>query len=500
MIRYLCFIMISLVGNLYSLTPQEIDELVEETRKEWNIPGLSIALIDKEKVYIAGYGVRSLESEEQVNPETLFQINSLTKAFTALTVSMLVDEGKLDWDKPIRTYLPHFALKDQAASEELTLRDLLSHRSGLPGLSQEGAKLYRNTNRSLEELIQRLQFVELADPLRSRFSYNNLAYAISAEITSTATKLPWTEFCRQKIFATLGMKRTFFSFSLFLSDANRAFPHSNSQIKPNVEYNWEKENMEGAAGIHSSANDMALWLQYCLDRPSVFLETQKPQMLIRPEDLCPDVELPLFSIISHGKPSLHYGFGWWIYNEENTPIYRHTGSSAGMQSVLAIVPEEKLGIVILSNHSKHPGVSCLMNKLLDLLLDKPETDWHRQGHAAMSQMVENKTKWRERLESIRNKNSPPSLALSEYAGAYTHPAYGTILIKKGPDELSFELVFSQEKGILSHWEGNSFEIKNISTAPLAPWICEFLISEDGKVLGLKMPQLGHFAHNNAETQ
>lgn len=482
------------IGTLWSLNPEQIDYFAEETLQKWEIPGISLVVIQPgEKAYIKGYGFRERNSHKHVDAQTLFQINSLTKAFTALTVNMLVKEGKINWDAPINLYFPTFDPIDPQAKEQLSLRDLLCHRSGFPGNLYEGWRLFVKTDRPVNEYIQRLAFIEPIFPFRTRFNYDNIGYAIGSDIVAKASGVSWADFCQQKIFAPLGMNRTFISYSIYSKDENSALPHACKLAQPLPGYNWEKDSLEAASGINSCAADMALWLHYCLTQDSYFDEILKPHMIVNPEDLLPQTELSTFEIISHGQPQLNYALGWWLYNLDNSTIYRHTGSSPGMQSVLAIVPEKGLGVVILSNQAKHPAVSALMNQILDGLLDRPESDWQNLAMKAFLEVKENEKKWFESQALSRQEEIPPTFPLNKYAGIYTHPGYGSLLIKEKDQKLDIEFLFCNEKGHLQHWEGNQFEIVDMLLTSLKPFLCEFLSDEKNEnILGLKFKDMGTF--------
>ena len=248
--------------------------------------------------------------------------------------------------------------------------------------------------------------------------------------------------------------------------------------------------MEAASGINSCADDMALWLNYCVKHSSDFAEALKPHVIMNAKNQLPETELPTFEIISHGQPQMHYAMGWWLYNLENNTVYRHTGSSPGMQSVLAIVPEKELGVVILSNQSKHPAVSALMNQLLDALLNRPEIDWQQEGLSAFFEAEKNKKEWLEKCLQTRKEDIPPSLPLEKYAGIYTHLGYGSIRIKENNQELDIELIFCDENGHLKHWEGNQFEIINTPSGSLEPFLCEFIMTQDDqRITGLKIKDM-----------
>lgn len=250
---------------------------------------------------------------------------------------------------------------------------------------------------------------------------------------------------------------------------------------------------QAAAGINSSAADMALWLKYCLSNSKALSLTQKPQGLFEPEGFLEKVRIPAWSIYAHETPFTNYGLGWMMYALDNKQVFFHTGLSAGMQSILAVIPEEELGIVILTNEMGHLGTACLLNLLMDHLLQREKTDWHQKGHAVMSEINLRVTQETAALENERLKDSPPTLKMGAYTGEYVHPAYGSIIVGIANGNLTIKFLFNQEEGILNHWQENQFRITGMLFAPLLPWLVTFDISKDqSKAINLKLPNLGNF--------
>ncbi len=324
---------------------------------------------------------------------------------------MLVEQGSLQWDRPITNYLPHFHLKDPVATKEMTLRDLLSHRTGLPDTSTPSWRLWYHTNRSSEELIRRLAYVDPIYSFRTHFSYNNVAYAIAGQIIETVSGSSYPQLCEQKIFSPLGMTRTSISYDRL---------------------------------IHT-----------------------------------------------HEQKDVSYGLGWDIYSLGGKKVLLHTGVSDGMQSACAIVPEEQLGIAILTNQGGHYGTSCLLNLLLDRFLDQPPVLWHQKAHAIGEKIDQSIREARKRLEEQRGE-IPPSLSIEKYVGHYEHPAYGSIWVHAENGQLTIE-TWTHEKGFLRHWDGDRFEITDFPSFGALPVLIDFAIDLDGeKVSGLTYPELGFF--------
>lgn len=472
------------------LSTQEIDALVQETLKEWGIPGIGLAVIYQgHEVRVAGYGVKRRRKSDPVTKDTLFQIASLTKAFTAASAAMLVEEGKLQWEVPIINYLPSFQLKDDYATKNMTLRDLLSGRTGLPGISKQCWRLWWHVDRSSDELIRRLKEVDFAYPFRAHFSYNNMAYLIGSRIVEAVSHQPWPEFCEKRIFKPLGMTRTTFSYARLSQDLDVASAHLNLTLaEASIPWeNWGK--IAAAGGCISCASDMALWLRYCLSPPSFLRECQKPQGLMEVEGFLDPIGSFSWPVYSHEQPIVAYGYGWMIYSLDNKTVLFHTGLSDGMQAFLGIVPEEHLGIAILTNEAPQLGAACLFNALLDQFLHRPKVDWHAKAHAQTVAMEE------AGKAALEAKKTPfkPSLPLEKYVGHYEHPAYGTLEVSLKDKILYFEL-FTHEKGVLDPWGGDQFKL----LLPSTPWLIEFGVSRDRSgVTAIKVPDFAVFKKSDA---
>jgi len=474
----------------------EIDTLVEEVLTEWKIPGLALAIIHKgEEIKVAGYGVKKRGQPDRVDEQTMFQICSLTKAVTATTIGMLVDEGKLEWDRPIKEYLPSFQLKDSLATDKMTLRDLLCQRTGLPGISNDSSVLWYHTDRSPDELLSRLKDVEPLHPFRTRFTYNDMSYVVAAMVAEKVTKKPLSQLFQEKIFSPFGMQRTHTSYDALTQEGNVASPHNIPfyRAEPLQWENWEC--LIAAAGINSCARDMARWLLgYMNTKNASQREIQKSQTLINVQGFLKSYEEPAWQIFSRGLEVVHYGLGWMMYTLNNKKILMHPGMGGGMQSIMAVVPEKELGIVILTNEAPQLGAACLLNQLLDLFLDRPREPWLLKAQKASLEIQSRIISEKMRLESSKGKQKP-TLPVSEYVGTYEHPAYGSIKIILDGEKIIFEF-FTQEKGILKMWDGDKFEIVGIPT--MFPWIVEFDISK-GRVSGLNMPNMGFFSRVKEET-
>ncbi|MFA6915967.1 MAG: serine hydrolase [Parachlamydiales bacterium] len=467
----------------------EIDQFVIQTMESWSTPGIALSIVQNDDVVKAqGYGTRERGVDAPVDENTLFQICSLTKAFTGLTASMLVDEKRLEWEEPVRTYWPEFKLKDETATQLMTIRDLLSGRTGLPSTGMQAWRLWWHTNRTEDELIQRTAEMNPAFSFRAHFSYSNMAYVLASKVMEKVSGKPWQEYCAEKIFKPLEMENTTFNFNTFLESDNKVKSHLAPYFRKDPIAYQSLDMIAAAGGIISNAKDMTKWLKYLLQQGPLIKETQNAQSVIEP--IISNVYK--WNIYTYFNPVAAYGYGWMLYRVGDKEIYMHTGLSDGAQTLLAIVPEEKLGICILSNQSENPALACLLNSLLDKYLKKEPRDWNKIGQDAIKSMELEFDAQITQIKADRNKDLAPTFLLQNYSGEYVNLAFGTVRISKDENSLLIT-TYNNDKGSLEHWQGDDFSITGIpSYTPILQQVT-FILSDDKKdIIGLRMPCVGFF--------
>lgn len=293
----------------------------------YHVPGCSVAIVkDNEIAYAKGFGYRNVEHKLPVTPETIFAIGSCTKAFTATAIGVLVDQGKLDWDAPIKNYLPGFAMYDNKATEQLSLRDCLCHRSGLPRYDS-----LWNQFISRAELVDHLQYLKPTAPFREKWQYNNLMYMLAGYVLETVAGMPWNVFVQQYVTQPCGMNNTYFSASVVSTHSNAALAYyfdKTNQILRHVDYT-NLDVIAPAASIHSSALDMAQWVVENLQGHRINSEIHKSQMFVEEEG-----------------EQCYYGFGWFKTLDEE--IW-HDGKVTGCSALVGFIPKEQVGAVVLAN-------------------------------------------------------------------------------------------------------------------------------------------------------
>ncbi len=358
------------------------DAFVEAQMKEWKVPGVAIAIVKDGKVVLErGYGQRDVKGALAVDAATLFAIGSSTKAFTALDLALLVDEGKLEWDKPVVSYMPDFKLQDETATKLMTPRDLLTHRSGLP----RHDLMWYGSNATREEMYGRLQYLQPSASVRNRFQYQNLMVMTAGILAGELTGTTWEAFTRERILVPLGMESTVFSAPDAEKSGNLSKPY---ELKKDTEELTEMAYRDvralGPAGtIYSSANDMADWLRLQLGDGTLdgkrivsatqLAETHKPQMVAESPFVYPE------------KPIVLYGLGWFVQPYRGHARIHHGGNIDGFSAMVSLMPDENAGAVILTNLNGNPLAMILADAIHDRLLELEPIDWSGRFKARREQ-------------------------------------------------------------------------------------------------------------------
>lgn len=413
-----------------------IGDYVEQAMASWKIPGTALAVIrGNDVLHMAGYGSRNLESKEPVTPETRFAIASSTKAFTAMGVALLVDDGVVEWDKPVREYLPTFKLQDSYAAEKITLRDMLCHRSGLPrhDLSWYNAPFTR------EQLVQNVAHHEPSLTFREGWQYQNLMFVTAGYITGLMAHTHWEDFIQTRIFDKLGMTASSFAASEMRQSDNYAMPYriKRGEVDTVEKMDFYDNQIMGPAGsIHSNLTDLAKWLKVHLNdgqsdgvqliSPANLAQMHQPQMVIPVSG----INARLFkSTIST------YGLGWFIEPYRGYTFVHHGGNIDGFSVIVSFVPEEKLGVIVLTNADGKPLRDILSREVLDRVLDLPDSDWNTKFHAVYSEMYKAQDQEKDTTDTERVPDTTPSHPLPDYAGEYTAVGYANFNVKVEDDHL-----------------------------------------------------------------
>ncbi|NYE63986.1 CubicO group peptidase (beta-lactamase class C family) [Duganella sp. 1224] len=465
---------------------------VQRALKTFDVPGMAIAIVKDGKVVAAqGFGVRKLGDPTPVDGKTLFEVASNSKAFTAATLAMLVDEGKLAWNDPVTRHLPGFQMYDSYVTGQMTVRDLLTHRSGL-GLGAGDLLWWPSTQFSTDEIIEKLRYIKPATSFRASYAYDNLLYIVAGKIIAEKTGKPWGEAVRERILTPLGMNGTTTSVADMLASSDHSAPHSKIHDKIAVVKPMPVPNAVGAVGINTSAEDIARWMNLLLNqgktedgkqlisaRQVAELWSEQTPMPIR------DPKPPLAAT----KPNfLSYGLGFQLRDYRGRKIAMHGGALQGFYSTVLMVPEEKLGIAILTNAENSPAMASLYYTLLDRYFAVPQkTDWiavYAEQEAAMhKEELERQGKER----TARAASSKPSLPLAAYDGEYEDAWYGKASIRNegGKHIMRFERT-PDLSGELEHFQHDTFIVRWKERNFNADAYVTFALNPDGSIERMKM--------------
>jgi CubicO group peptidase (beta-lactamase class C family) len=463
-----------------------VDAVVREALKAWQVPGAALAIVHNDKVvYVQGYGLRELGGDQRVTPDTVFGIASLTKAFTTTALAMLADDGKLKWDDPVRKHVPFFRLADPLADGQVTLRDLVCHRTGI----SRHDLLWIHAPWSQEETIRRLAYVKANRPFRAAYQYNNIMYMAAGFAVASASQSTWQDFVRRRIFEPLGMKGATFTKSDLLKTPDHASPHHrgrDGKVKVIPWYDDDRQ-IRASGSIKASARDLAQWVRFQLGDGTFagkrllsargLAETHTPQMVVRLEGV---------ARAAHPEAAqLSYGLGWLIHDHRGRPVWSHTGGTQGFHSRIVLVPQARLGIVFLMNAdigtsgaSMHYAVT---NQLLDLLLGLPRKDWNAYYAGLVKKDEDDRRARLAAREAKRHKGTKPSHPLEAYAGTYVEPAYGkaTVALEKG----ALVVRWSSFTGRLEHFHFDTFTVHG--QRAIANEQVVFDLGADGNVAGMR---------------
>ena len=437
-----------------------VDDLVGALRAQGGVPGLALVVVKDDKVVVArGYGARTDGKRDPVDADTLFGIASLTKAFTATGIAMLVDRRKLGFDDTLATALPGFRVADPYVSAHLTLRDALAHRTGT---SSSDLLWYAHKDASVSSLIGRLGALPQASSLREQFGYSNLMYMVAGELLARRSGIDWDRFVATEMFAPLGMTRSSTDPLTLAATANVATPHIRSGAHVAQVPHHGYKNIAASGSIYSSANDMARWMRFLLNDGQVdgrrlvghdaLAQTMTPQMLIGPTGPADDLLFPRANFIG-------YAMGWFVSDYRGRKTLSHTGSIDGMAAFIALLPEERLGVAVLTNLEGDMARAVIRNWLFDRYLGANDTDWQPQ-YSRWNELIQ--TRHEKAAADQRNSRvtgTRPTLPLPGYVGWFENALLGDVEVRVDATkklEWRFEsLPFAP----LRHWQYDSFQIQ-----------------------------------------
>lgn len=438
------------------------DQYVEEALRDWEVPGAAVVVVKEGKVvYKKTFGIRTYGSPDQVDNQTLFACASTTKAMTATCMGMLVDEGKLGWDDPVSKYLPDFQLHDPYVSQNLRIRDLFTHNTGVGNTDF----LWANMDISSEEILYRMRLVEPSYPLRAGYTYQNIFYLVAGQVIEQVSGISWAEFLRKRVLSPLGMVRTFPLLSE-VPDANRASPHLLVSDTLRVLDPLSADAIGPAGSVQSCIDDLSLWTIAMLDSSkyeggtllsaATWTELFTPQVIIPTKLFYPTAQLTTPNWTT-------YGLGWFQQDYRGHKINYHTGSLPGEIALHGQLPEHQLGVFIVGNLDHAEVRHALLFRAFDQFALGIQRDWNAEVKELYQKLtVDFKIKILE-TESARVLKTQPSGKAPEYTGTYQSPLYGTFEITLNENNLHYS-INKKMKGTLRHWHYDTFRAQGDTIA------------------------------------
>ncbi len=463
---------------------KKLDKYYTQMAKDWDVPSIAIGIVkDGKLVFIGAYGVKEVAKSESIDANTLYGIASNSKAFTATILAMLVEEGKIGWNDRVRDYLPYFEVYDQWVSNQVTIRDLLSHRVGLGTFS--GDVMWYKSDFTAEAIVRRAKHIPSAFDFRAGYGYSNIMYIAAGEVIRAVTGKSWSDNVKERIFEPLGMNRTTTSPKNLDGIGNFVTPHAREN-EVNIPIGWEDwEEIGALGGIISSVNDLAKWMIFNLNHgmngKDTLLTVRNFNLLWTPHSNF---------VVDHTRDNdfnrhfSAYGLGWGLSDFHGRLRVGHTGAIDGMLTAVTLIPDENLGVVVLTNGMKSPYAAAT-NYALELFLGITPRDWSAQMLERTNARQQADTRISSRKEK-RVLNTNPSLPLNDYAGTYRSDIHGDINITLVNNELRMEFEHSKYlAATLRHWHYDVWEIVWDNThAWFSFGTVKFSMDNNLKILGI----------------
>ena len=453
------------------LEEKKIDELVEITRKAFDVPGIAVAIVKDGKVVLSkGYGVRSVLTQEKVDGNTLFGIASNSKAFTTAALAILADEKKIDWNDKVVKYIPEFKMYNDYVTQEFTIRDLLTHRSGL-GLGAGDLMIWPDrSDFTAQDIIKNLQFLKPVSPFRTQYDYDNLLYIVAGEIIHRVSGKEWAEFVETRILQPLEMTQSAGTWDRLKDTSNVIVPHVPLDGKLKVIKRYKNRILDAAGGIYASTNDLSKWAimqlqkgKYGPDLKTLFSEKQQIEMW------APQTIIPARTTAPYNTHFSAYGLGWFLSDVKGYKQVTHTGGLEGIVTQVTLFPELNLGIIVLTNQQSGAAFSAITNTIKDSYLGIASEDYvtvysnRNKANVATDDKITGEV-WAAVSANGKTKSKPD---YSRYTGTFKDNWFGQVTISQKKGKLYFaskrspqlcgEVFFYKDRNFVVKWNNPYFQ-------------------------------------------
>src|SRR6056297_677563 len=484
---------IGAVTFAYSQSSKKISETIEKAYDKFQPSGLSVVIVKDGKIeYINSFGYKIKQEKQKVKNNSIFNIASCSKAFTAAAVGKLVSEEKLAWEDKVIDYIPEFRLSDPYITSELTIEDILSHRTGLSTFT--GDLLWYSTNYTNEEIIRRMRYLPIENDFREDYGYQNNMFMLGGEIIERITGKTWSEYIQENIFEPLDMKNTYPSIDEMTQFDNLAYPHiENQKIEP-YDFNGSKP----AGAIMSNVKDLSHWVMMLLNYGNYNDKEVLPKSVVR-KCFAPHTQLSVSE--QNEKMGIHfrdYGLGWNMFDYSGQKVIEHNGGMPGYISKVTLVPEKRLGFAILNN-----GMGIYVNEAIKTFIlehylkDEITRNWNETFMNFKKQREKRLEKRKEKRIASRVKYTTPSLNKEGYVGTYKDKMYGKARIKIIDGNLNLTLLPAKEvfTSPMENWHYDTFKIE-FNDAFLPFGLVTFDFNPAGEVIGFKIDLPSNDFHFN----
>jgi CubicO group peptidase (beta-lactamase class C family) len=479
-------------ANLHAqvITSSQIDSLTEITLKTFDVPGIAVAVVkDGKVIHAKGYGERSLNTKQKVDENTLFGIASNSKAFTVAALGILVDEGKLKWDDKVTDYIPEFRMYNPYVTEEFTVKDLLTHRSGL-GLGAGDLMFWPDSsNFTKADMIHNLRYLKQASSFRTKFDYDNNLYMVAGEVVARVSKMSWEEFIQKRILDPINMSSSAPSYKLLKNKSNVIDPHApvDGVVKV-IRRDWN-EAADAAGGIYSNLTDMCKWIIMQMNDGKYDDGKQLFSKEVHEEMWTPQTIIPVRGETSYNTHFASYGLGWFLSDVHGYKQCTHTGGLAGIVTQVTLIPELKLGIIVFTNQQSGAAFTSITNTILDSYFGIKGRNWVKTNHdrvvarEANAKAITSKA-WSD-IEAQQKNNI--NTDVTPFAGTYTDKWFGDVAITVNNGKMWFQSKRSfLLNGEMFPYKGNTFIVKWGDRSMDADAFVMFDLDSDGKPSGMKM--------------
>lgn len=466
--RFILFFIILLSFSFITaqINEQQLDELAQNTLKTFDVPGISVGIIkDGKIIYSKGFGVRSLTNKEPMTDQTLVGIASNSKGFTCTALALLADEGKLSWDDKVSKFIPEFKMYDPYVSQEITIRDLVTHRSGL-GLGQGDLMFFpEGGNLTVNDIVHRVRYLKPTHSFRTSLTYNNIMFIVAGEVIHRISGKSWADFIEERILKPVGMSSSYGSYSRAVAAGTKNIIDAHAPVDGKaitVPHDWN-ETANAAGGIMSNIQDMSTWAEFLMNG----FTTKEGKKLVSDKQIMQLWEIQQPSTIALNNPYdtgfYGYGLGWFISDVKGHKQVQHTGGLIGTVTQFTLIPDMKLGIVVLTNQQSGAAFNSITNTIKDAYLGLGNRNWLQTYGERMTKYNTEVEKDKQKIFATaaafsKNRNMQPKP--EQIIGKYDDPWFGTVIISK--ENAGFRVFCENSprlKGILLPYSNNTFVAK-----------------------------------------